>query len=116
MATKNTTKTKAAPAVKKEIEAEFKYGVNDLADALDIEPASARVALRKAGIEKAGRSYGWNTQKELDEVVKKLKAGAPAAEKPKAKVKAAGTETAKPGAKAKVEAAPVAKVKVKKVA
>jgi hypothetical protein len=54
---------------------EFKFGVSDLASALDIEPASVRVQLRNHKIEKAGKSYGWNTQKDLDEVVKTLKAG-----------------------------------------
>lgn len=49
-------------------EKEFKYGVQDLADMLEIKPASVRVALRNHEIEKAGKSYGWNTQKELKEV------------------------------------------------
>lgn len=57
----------------------FKYGVNELADAMDIEPASARVALRNKGIKKAGRAYGWSTKAELDEVIEKLRAGKPAA-------------------------------------
>lgn len=48
--------------------------------------------LRNAGIEKAGRSYGWNSQKDMKEVVSRLKSGEKA-EKPKPKVKAAGTET-----------------------
>lgn len=112
---KNTKATaKAAPAAKSN-EPEFKFGVADLAEILDIEPASARVALRKAEVEKAGRSYGWNTKAELDAVAKQLQSnkGAAPAEKPKPKVKAAGTETAKPKAKA---AAPVAKAKVKKAA
>jgi hypothetical protein len=60
---------------KKEAAPEFKFGVSDLAEALGIEPASVRVQLRNHKVEKAGKSYGWNTQKELDEVAKTLKAG-----------------------------------------
>lgn len=51
---------------------DFKYGVEDLADALGIKPASARVQLRNNNIEKAGKSYGWNSKSELEEVVKQL--------------------------------------------
>lgn len=60
---------------------DFKFGVDDLADALDIEPASARIKLRNANIKKAptGR-YGWKTKADLQEVVDKLKK-APAKEK-----------------------------------
>lgn len=58
--------------------------MSDLAEALGIEPASVRVKLRKLGVEKSGRSYGWNTKKELDEVVKQCKADAAAAPKGKA--------------------------------
>jgi hypothetical protein len=50
-----------------------KFGVPELADALGIEPTSVRVKLRNAGIDKEGRSYGWNTQKDFDAVVKQLK-------------------------------------------
>ena len=59
---------------KKEPTESFKYGVPELAEELEIAPASVRVKLRKAGIEKAGKSYGWNTQAELREVVKQLEA------------------------------------------
>ena len=68
---------------------EFKYGVSDLAEKLGIEPASARVRLRNAGIEKAGKSYGWNSKSDLQEVVDQLKAEPKAkAEKPAKKDKA----------------------------
>lgn len=50
------------------------FGVAELAEALGIEPTSARVKLRNAGIEKSGRSYSWPNQKALDAVVKQLKA------------------------------------------
>lgn len=52
----------------------YKFTVQDLADKLGIEPASARIKLRNEGIAKAGRSYGWNTQKDFDAVVKQLSA------------------------------------------
>lgn len=52
---------------------EFKYGVQDIADKLGIAPASVRVQLRNKGIEKAGKSYGWNSKSELAEVIDQLK-------------------------------------------
>lgn len=67
-----------------------KYGINDLAAELGIEPASARVRCRAKGIAKAGKSYGWNTKDELKAVADQVRADpkAEAAEKPKAKPKA----------------------------
>jgi len=50
----------------------FAYGVPELADALGIEPASVRVALRNKGVEKNGNVYGWKNQKDFDAVVKQL--------------------------------------------
>lgn len=83
-------KVKKEKVTKSEKAEEFKYGVDDLAKALDIQPASARVALRNHGIEKAGKSYGWNSQKEMDEVVKKLQSNkSNDTKKPKKKAKAA---------------------------
>jgi superfamily II DNA or RNA helicase len=68
---------KAAPAKEtkapKAAEPEFKYGVSDLAKKLGIKEASVRVGLRNKNIKKAGRSYGWNTIAELDEVANKLR-------------------------------------------
>ena len=58
-----------------------KFGVPELAEALGIEPTSVRVKLRNAEIEKSGRSYGWNTQKDFDAVVKQLKSTPDKAEK-----------------------------------
>ena len=70
------TKT-SAKAEAKATASEFKYGVNDLAKILGhSDPASTRVALRKHGIEKAGKSYGWNSKDDLEAVAKKIKAGA----------------------------------------
>lgn len=93
---------KPAPVVEKKkptppAPEQYKFGVTELAEALGIEPTSARVKLRNAEIEKAGRSYGWNTQKDFDAVVKQLKSTAKApkeeapaapAAKPKGKPKA----------------------------
>lgn len=81
-----------------EDKASFKYGVEDLAKELDIQPASARVALRKAGVEKNGTAYGWNSEKDFKAVIAKLKtASAPAkADKPaKAKEKSKADKPAK---------------------
>lgn len=74
----------AAPAKepeKKPAEERPKYGVPALAEALGTKPASVRVRLRNAGIPKNGKTYGWNTQKELEAVVKQLKSTKAKAEK-----------------------------------
>jgi len=79
---------KAKAAAKDEGET-FKYGVSDLAEMLGTKPASVRVQLRNKKVKKAGKSYGWNTKAELQEVADKIKA-AGADEKPAKKGK---TET-----------------------
>lgn len=84
---------------KKEAAPEFKYGVAELAEKLGIEPASVRVKLRNAGVEKAGKSYGWNTKAELDEVIEELKGDGD--EKPAKKSKKAKAEKPAKGKKAK---------------
>lgn len=68
----DTEDTKPAAAEKP------KYGVPELADALGIEPSSVRVNLRKMGVEKNGRSYGWDTKKDFDAVLKDMKSSAKA--------------------------------------
>lgn len=76
---------------------EFKFGVQDLADDLGIKPASVRVQLRNKGIEKAGKSYGWNTKGELKEVADQLRANGGDEEKSskKADKKAKGKKSKK---------------------
>ena len=49
------------------------YGVADVAEALGIQPASARIRLRNAEVEREGKTYEWPTKKAFDEVVKGLK-------------------------------------------
>lgn len=71
---KKDKEAKAEKAEKAEKAPEFKFGVADLAEELGIEPASVRVQLRNRKIEKAGKSYGWNSKAELKEVVAQLKA------------------------------------------
>lgn len=65
-----------APAKEKESKKEkaptFKYTVETLAEDLGIDAASVRVKLRKAQIEKNGRSYGWNNQNDYNKVKKQL--------------------------------------------
>jgi len=69
---------KKAAKVEKKAEAEtFKYGVSDLADKLGIEAATVRVRLRNANVAKAGKSYGWNTKAELEEVIAEIQAEKP---------------------------------------
>lgn len=97
-------KEAAAKPAKKEEET-FKYGVEDLANKLGIEAASARIKLRKAGIKKASTGrYGWNTKEELGELVDKLKA-APAEKKAPAKKETKKAEDKKAPAKADKKAA-----------
>lgn len=84
---------------------EFKFGVEDIAEELGIKPASVRVQLRNKGIEKAGKSYGWNTKAELKEVISQLKSSDDdddEDEKPSKKAKKAKDEApAKKGKKSK---------------
>lgn len=68
---KAATKSESRPDV--EASADFKFGVDDLASKLELKSASVRVKLRAAGIKPEGRSYGWNSQKAFDSVVKQLK-------------------------------------------
>ena len=83
----STKTTKAAAKTEKSEAKEFKYGVADLQKLLGHgDPASTRVALRKHNIEKAGKSYGWDSKDELEAIVKKIKAGADKDE-PKASAK-----------------------------
>ena len=85
---------------KTETTAEFKYGVKDLAEELGIKETSVRVQLRNKGIEKAGKSYGWNSKAELKEVVAQLKSSTKNdddEDEAPAKSKKAKAEKAKPG-------------------
>lgn len=61
---KSSPKKKEAPA----------YGIDYVAKALNKEAHLVRAQLRNRKIAKKGRSYGWATKSEADEVVKKLKA------------------------------------------
>jgi len=49
------------------------YTVAKLATDLGIEPASVRVALRNAGIEKPGKKYEWPNKTEYQKVLSALK-------------------------------------------
>jgi len=84
-------------------ETTMKYGVPELAQALDIQPASVRVALRNHGVEKTGKSYGWATKADIQAVADKIREAA------KVKAKAPKPEPAK-------AEAPKAKVPRKKAA
>ena len=70
-----TAVKKAAVVEKKKAFGEreiYKYDVNTLADDLGILPASVRVALRKNKVAKAGKSYGWDTRADYDEILELL--------------------------------------------
>lgn len=77
--------------------------ISDLAEELEVKPATARGLLRAAKIEKDGKQYEWGKTK-FAEIVKKLSASKSAKpakdEKPAAKGKAA--KPAPKGKKAKV--------------
>lgn len=111
MAKKEKEAPKASKKEKAEPAKEFKYGVSDLADKLGIKEASVRVQLRNKGIEKAGKSYGWNTKDELAEVIDELKAEKPAKAKKKAKDDDGDKKSAK---KSKKDEKPAKKAKAKK--
>lgn len=51
-----------------------KYGVAELAKKMGVEAATARLKLRAGKVKKSGKSYGWNSQGELDKVAKQLSA------------------------------------------
>lgn len=76
------TKTKREKKEKAPAEPAFAFGVKDLAEALGTQGTSVRVRLRNAGVEKAGKTYGWNTKEEFDAVLAQL---APKVREPKAK-------------------------------
>jgi hypothetical protein len=82
---KDKGKNKKADKAEKETrseEREFKFGVEDIAEELGIKPASVRVQLRNKGIEKAGKSYGWNSKSDLREVIDQIRSGGDDDEKP----------------------------------
>jgi hypothetical protein len=90
--TKDKKNGKADKKAEKETaaqEREFKFGVEDIADKLGIKPASVRVQLRNKGIEKAGKSYGWDSKSELNEVIDQIRSNGDgdAEEKPAKKSK-----------------------------
>lgn len=72
-AEKPSAKPVAKLAVKEEKAKAAEYGVGYLADALGIDSSKVRQKLRKAGIAKNGKSYGYTTKKDADEIVKQLK-------------------------------------------
>lgn len=72
---KESKKASKANDDEDEAKPEFKYGVTDIAEELGIKPASVRVQLRNKGIEKAGKSYGWNSKSELKEVIDQIRSG-----------------------------------------
>jgi len=78
---------KADAKAEKEAEREFKFGVEDIAEELGIKPASVRVQLRNKGIDKAGKSYGWNSKSELKEVIDQIRSGGDDEDKPAKKSK-----------------------------
>lgn len=88
-----TRKAKAAKTEEKSGRETYKYGVKDIAEKLDTSPEVVRGKLRTNGVEKAeGGVYGWDTQREVDEVVKAISSKA----EPKAEKKAPAKKEAVP--------------------
>lgn len=80
----------------------FKFGVADIAKALNTTPALTRGRLRRASVPKSDAGvYGWKTDKERDAIVKQLQK-APE-KKGKAEPKNGGEKPAKPEKAAKSE-------------
>lgn len=101
---KKGKKEKVEAKAEKVAEREFKFGVEDIADELGIKPASVRVQLRNKGIEKAGKSYGWNSKSELREVIDQIRSGSSDEdedETPKKAKKAKGAKAKKASSKKK---------------
>lgn len=72
----------------KDKEDDFKFGIEDMADFLGIEPASVRIKLRNAKIAKkaaGGTRYGWKTKGDMESDGKTLKETKAAAPKKEAK-------------------------------
>lgn len=65
------------------------YLIADLAEELDVQPATARGMLRAAKVEKEGKQYEWGSKSAFDAVVKKLKAAGKNDDKPAPAKKAA---------------------------
>lgn len=99
-AAKGDSKDKAEKAPKEKTP-EFKYGVSDLAEKLGIKEASVRVQLRNKGIDKNGKSYGWNSKADLDAVATKLKTVDESKEKKSKKDKAEDADAGKKDKKKK---------------
>lgn len=79
-------------------DSEAKYGIEDLAKLMGIEPASARVRLRAAGIKKTGKTYAWASKGEMEKVKAKCEAATGGERKSKKETKPA-KKAAKPAKK-----------------
>lgn len=94
---KKTTKPEPAKSERKSNLPErptYKYSIEELANALNITPASARVKLRNNGIEKAaGGVYGWDTKADFEAVLASLKKGGSKPEPAKAAPKTSAKPT-----------------------
>lgn len=53
-----------------------KFGVNELARMMKLEPPTVRIKLRQSKIKRAGRGYSWNSEAEMKGIAKKLGAAA----------------------------------------
>lgn len=72
-------------------ESKPKYGIQELSEALGSKPNLVRIRLRRLKVKRTdGKTYGWNTQAEMNEVVKLLESATRKISAPKAATREAG--------------------------
>ena len=94
---------KKKPAFTREMD--MKFGISDLASALDLDETYTRAKLRQHGVEKkakGGSAYGWNSRDDLQTTVKLLQGGTPKKDAKKVETKSVkkSAAPAKPSKKA----------------
>jgi hypothetical protein len=71
VAEKKAKASKKAPS-KKNSDNGLPFKIAELAKHMKRAPATVRLQLREAKVKKPGKSYGWRTQTEMENVAKKL--------------------------------------------
>lgn len=65
-----------------------KYGIEAAAEALNTKPHLLRIRLRRAGVKKNGKTYGWDTKADFEAALAALKTPSPKTKEAQAKDKA----------------------------
>jgi hypothetical protein len=79
-------------------EVSYKYGIDDLEKETGRSAASLRIWLRKNGVKKAGKGYGWKDSPTMKAVAKKINEGGSGRKKAKKTVKKAAAKKRKSAA------------------